>query len=82
MLYSANFVQLCHIAVNMNSHLDFLMLDFCSYLFNLIGQFISSHALQDQCCGIISALLWTFKSNPSEEMISVLGEQLQVYVIY
>ncbi|KAM4115238.1 hypothetical protein ACJW30_04G133500 [Castanea mollissima] len=51
-----------------------------NYLFNLIGQFISSHALQDQCCGIISALLWTFKSNPSEEMISVLGEQLQFLV--
>ncbi|KAK7852517.1 serine/threonine-protein kinase atm [Quercus suber] len=51
-----------------------------NYLFNLIGQFISSHALQDQCCGIISALLRTFKSNPSEEMISVLGEQLQFLV--
>ncbi|KAK9995769.1 hypothetical protein SO802_020455 [Lithocarpus litseifolius] len=51
-----------------------------NYLFNLIGQFINSHALQDQCCGIISALLRTFKSNPSEEMISVLGEQLQFLV--
>ncbi|KAM3703878.1 hypothetical protein ACJW31_04G131600 [Castanea mollissima] len=51
-----------------------------NYLFNLIGQFISSHALQDQCCGIISALLRTFKSNPSKEMISVLGEQLQFLV--
>jgi hypothetical protein len=55
------------------------MLNLRSYLFNLIGQFIGSHALQDQCCGIISVLLRTFKSNPSKEMISVLGEQLQVY---
>ncbi|GMY24943.1 serine/threonine-protein kinase ATM isoform X1 [Fagus crenata] len=51
-----------------------------NYLFNLIGQFIGSHALQDQCCGIISVLLRTFKSNPSKEMISVLGEQLQFLV--
>lgn len=50
----------------------------CSYLFNLVSQFIGCRALQDQCCRIISALLKTFKSNPSKEIISVLGEQLQV----
>lgn len=56
-----------------------LLLDVsCSYLFNLIGQFIGCLDLQDQCCRIISVLLETFKSNPSREIISVLGEQLQV----
>ncbi|CAB4280796.1 unnamed protein product [Prunus armeniaca] len=51
-----------------------------NYLFNLVGQFIGCRALQDQCCRIISALLKTFKSNPSKEIISVLGEQLQFLV--
>ncbi|XP_022767135.1 serine/threonine-protein kinase ATM isoform X5 [Durio zibethinus] len=51
-----------------------------NYLFNLIGQFIGCHALQDQCCRIISALLKTFKSNPSKEIVGVLGEQLQFLV--
>ncbi|KAE8124229.1 hypothetical protein FH972_019134 [Carpinus fangiana] len=51
-----------------------------NYLFNLIGQFIGCHALQEQCCRIISALLRIFKSNPSKEIISVLGEQLQFLV--
>ncbi|KAJ7956242.1 Serine/threonine-protein kinase ATM [Quillaja saponaria] len=51
-----------------------------NYLFNLIGQLIGCHALQDQCCHIISALLKTFKSNPSKEITSVLGEQLQFLV--
>ncbi|XVF09293.1 hypothetical protein REPUB_Repub07fG0080200 [Reevesia pubescens] len=51
-----------------------------NYLFNLIGQFIGCHALQDQCCRIISALLKTFKSNPSREIVGVLGEQLQFLV--
>ncbi|XVE54961.1 hypothetical protein DITRI_Ditri03aG0123000 [Diplodiscus trichospermus] len=51
-----------------------------NYLFNLIGQFIGCHALQDQCCRIISALLKTFKSNPSKETVGVLGEQLQFLV--
>jgi ataxia telangiectasia mutated family protein len=57
------------------------MLNLCSYLFNLIGQFIGCLALQEQCCRIISALLKIFKSNPSKEIISVLGEQLQVCVM-
>ncbi|XP_017973415.1 PREDICTED: serine/threonine-protein kinase ATM isoform X2 [Theobroma cacao] len=51
-----------------------------NYLFNLIGQFIGCHALQDQCCRIISALLKSFKSNPSKEIVGVLGEQLQFLV--
>ncbi|PRQ24322.1 putative non-specific serine/threonine protein kinase [Rosa chinensis] len=51
-----------------------------NYLFNLIGQFIGYHDLQDQCCRVISVLLKTFKSNPSREIISVLGEQLQFLV--
>ncbi|KAK1564596.1 hypothetical protein Q3G72_006661 [Acer saccharum] len=51
-----------------------------NYLFNLIGQFIGCHALQDQCCRIISALLKAFKNNPSKEIINVLGEQLQFLV--
>ncbi|KAJ8427338.1 hypothetical protein Cgig2_030603 [Carnegiea gigantea] len=50
------------------------------YLFNLIGQFISSQALQEQCCRMISTLLRTFKSNPSKETTRVLGEQLQFLV--
>ncbi|KAF5476799.1 hypothetical protein F2P56_003496 [Juglans regia] len=51
-----------------------------TYLFNLVGQFIGCHALQDQCCCIISTLLSTFRSNPSKEIVSVLGEQLQFLV--
>ncbi|GLT47213.1 hypothetical protein SLA2020_209240 [Shorea laevis] len=51
-----------------------------NYLFNLIGQFIGSNALQDQCCCIISALLKSLNSNPSKEAIIVLGEQLQFLV--
>ncbi|KAJ0047583.1 hypothetical protein Pint_15443 [Pistacia integerrima] len=51
-----------------------------NYLFNLTGQYIGCHALQDQCCRIISALLKAFKSNPSKEIIYVLGEQLQFLV--
>ncbi|XP_034214644.1 serine/threonine-protein kinase ATM isoform X13 [Prunus dulcis] len=51
-----------------------------NYLFNLVSQFIGCRALQDQCCRIISTLLKTFKSNPSKEIISVLGEQLQFLV--
>ncbi|GMH31457.1 hypothetical protein Nepgr_033300 [Nepenthes gracilis] len=50
------------------------------YLFNLIGQFISCYALQDQCCCMISILLKTFNSNPSSETTHVLGEQLQFLV--
>ncbi|KAB2013879.1 hypothetical protein ES319_D09G187000v1 [Gossypium barbadense] len=51
-----------------------------NYLFNLIGQYIGCHALQDQCCCIISSLLKTFKNNPSKEIVGVLGEQLQFLV--
>ncbi|KAK8518220.1 hypothetical protein V6N13_027695 [Hibiscus sabdariffa] len=51
-----------------------------NYLFNLIGQFLGCHALQDQCCRIISSLLKTFKNNPSKETVGVLGEQLQFLV--
>ncbi|KAJ6760715.1 SERINE/THREONINE-PROTEIN KINASE ATM [Salix purpurea] len=50
------------------------------YLINLIGQFIGCHALQDQCCRIISALLNTFKGNSSKDIANVLGEQLQFLV--
>ncbi|XP_048500072.1 serine/threonine-protein kinase ATM isoform X3 [Beta vulgaris subsp. vulgaris] len=50
------------------------------YLFNLVGQFISSPALQDQCCRMISILLKMFKTNPSRETTHVLGEQLQFLV--
>ncbi|XP_062116268.1 serine/threonine-protein kinase ATM isoform X5 [Humulus lupulus] len=51
-----------------------------NYLLNLIGQFIGCDALQDQCFHIISALLNTIKHNPSKEMMTVLGEQLQFLV--
>ncbi|XAR50182.1 Non-specific serine/threonine protein kinase [Bertholletia excelsa] len=51
-----------------------------SYLLNLVGQFFSCHALQEQCCHIISTLLQTFRSNPSQETAGVLGEQLQFLV--
>ncbi|KAK9684733.1 hypothetical protein RND81_10G228300 [Saponaria officinalis] len=50
------------------------------YLFNLVGQFICNQSLQDQCCCMISLLLNTFKSNPSEETTCALGEQLQYLV--
>ncbi|KAA8540818.1 hypothetical protein F0562_024781 [Nyssa sinensis] len=51
-----------------------------NYLFNLVGQFINCHALQDQCCRIISTLVKAFRSNPSKETNGVLGEQLQFLV--
>ncbi|CAK7328912.1 unnamed protein product [Dovyalis caffra] len=51
-----------------------------NYLFNLVGQFIGCDALQDQCCRVVSALLNTFKCNPSKDIASVLGEQLQFLV--
>ncbi|XP_048138242.1 serine/threonine-protein kinase ATM isoform X3 [Rhodamnia argentea] len=51
-----------------------------SYLFNLVGQYIGCHALQDQCCRIIATLLKTFENDPSKEISSVLGEQLQFLV--
>ena len=57
-----------------------IYLSWCSYLFNLVGQFIGVYALQDQCCRIVSALLKAFRDNPSKEIVNVLGEQLQVLI--
>lgn len=51
-----------------------------NYLFNLIGQFVGSRRLREQCCRIISTLLKTLQSNSSKEVITVLGEQLQFLV--
>nr|XP_012571741.1 serine/threonine-protein kinase ATM isoform X3 [Cicer arietinum] len=51
-----------------------------NYLFNLIGPLIGCPALQDQCCRILSALLLSFKKNPSSDITSMLGEQLQFLV--
>lgn len=54
---------------------------FPSYLLNLTGQHIGYHSLQDQCCRIISSLLDAVENNTSQEIISALGEQLQVPVL-
>ncbi|KAI3914770.1 hypothetical protein MKW98_002006 [Papaver atlanticum] len=51
-----------------------------NYLFNLVGQNIGDHALQEQCCLILSMLLEAFKNNPSKDAMCVLGEQLQFLV--
>ncbi|KAL5723782.1 non-specific serine/threonine protein kinase [Ranunculus cassubicifolius] len=51
-----------------------------SYLFNLVGQFIGCHALQEQCCLILFKLLEAFDNNPTKDTINVLGEQLQFLV--
>ncbi|XP_031372225.1 serine/threonine-protein kinase ATM isoform X2 [Punica granatum] len=52
-----------------------------NYLLNLTGQYIGCHAVQDQCCRIISSLLDTVENNvTSKEIICVLGEQLQFLV--
>ncbi|MED6180994.1 hypothetical protein PIB30_015217 [Stylosanthes scabra] len=51
-----------------------------NYLFNLIGPLIGCHALEDQCCRILSALLLPFKDNPSSDITNMLGEQLQFLV--
>lgn len=51
-----------------------------NYLFNLVGQYIGCHALQDQCCRIIGTLRKAFENDPSKEITSVLGEQLQFLV--
>ncbi|CAO2819072.1 unnamed protein product [Amaranthus hypochondriacus] len=50
------------------------------YLFNLVCQFMSSRALQDQCCRMISIMLKMFMTNPSTETTHILGEQLQFLV--
>ncbi|RDY13104.1 Serine/threonine-protein kinase ATM, partial [Mucuna pruriens] len=51
-----------------------------NYLFNLIGSLIECHALQDQCCRILSALVLHFKKNLSTDVTSMLGGQLQFLV--
>uniref|UniRef100_A0A2C9VS06 Serine/threonine-protein kinase ATM n=1 Tax=Manihot esculenta TaxID=3983 RepID=A0A2C9VS06_MANES len=51
-----------------------------NYLLSLIGLLIDCKDLQDQCFRVISALLKTFKSNPSKEVVRVLGEQFQFLV--
>ncbi|PIA61953.1 hypothetical protein AQUCO_00200149v1 [Aquilegia coerulea] len=51
-----------------------------NYLFNLVGQFVGCQALQKQCCLILSKLLEAFKSNPTNGITNVLGEQLQFLV--
>ena len=53
-----------------------------SYLFNLVCQFMSSRALQDQCCRMISIMLKMFMTSPSTETTHILGEQLQVSVFH
>ncbi|KAM1451845.1 hypothetical protein ACFX2I_038908 [Malus domestica] len=75
----------CHRLVGVEVLIDILgyraaVASTSNYLFNLVGQFIGCQALLDQCCRIISALLKTFKSKPSKEIICVLGEQLQFLV--
>lgn len=45
----------------------------------MVGQYITCHALQDQCCRIISTLLQVFRRNAHKDITGVLGEQLQVY---
>lgn len=49
-----------------------------SYIFNLVGQFITDPALQDQCCDILSMLLSAFQISSTKDDVNVLGEQLQV----
>ncbi|XP_019416969.1 PREDICTED: serine/threonine-protein kinase ATM isoform X2 [Lupinus angustifolius] len=55
-------------------------LSICNYLFNLIGPLIGCHPLRDQCFRMLSTLLLRFKKNPSADIISLLGEQLQFLV--
>ncbi|KAL9265361.1 Serine/threonine-protein kinase ATM-like protein [Drosera capensis] len=50
------------------------------YLLNLVGQFVSSSALQDQCCQMITILIKIFKSSHFKGSNRVLGEQLQLLV--
>nr|XP_029123739.1 serine/threonine-protein kinase ATM isoform X3 [Elaeis guineensis] len=50
------------------------------YIFNIVGQDIGNQPLQKQCCAILSTLLEAFKVDPSKEVVSVLGEQLQFLV--
>lgn len=53
----------------------------CSYLFNMIGPLVGCHALRDQCCRVLSALLLQFNMNPSANITCMLGEQLQAYIL-
>ncbi|CAA7402290.1 unnamed protein product [Spirodela intermedia] len=50
------------------------------YIFNLVGQFITDPALQDQCCDILSMLLSAFQISSTKDDVNVLGEQLQFLV--
>lgn len=50
------------------------------YIFNIMGQYIGNQPLQKKCCAILSILLEVFRGNPSKEVVSVLGEQLQFLV--
>lgn len=50
------------------------------YLLNMVGQYITCHALQDQCCRIISTLLQVFRRNAHKDITGMLGEQLQFLV--
>ncbi|KAJ0962868.1 hypothetical protein J5N97_027990 [Dioscorea zingiberensis] len=51
-----------------------------TYIFSIVGHFISNRSLENQCCGIISTLLDAFRINPTKEKFNILGEQLQFLV--
>lgn len=44
----------------------------------MVGQYITCHALRDQCCRIISTLLQVFRRSAHKDITGMLGEQLQV----
>nr|CAD1842809.1 unnamed protein product [Ananas comosus var. bracteatus] len=50
------------------------------YIISIMGNFIGTRPLQDPCCLILSKVVDAFKANPSKEVVSVLGEQLQFLV--
>ncbi|XP_072965614.1 serine/threonine-protein kinase ATM isoform X2 [Typha angustifolia] len=50
------------------------------YIMSIVGHFLLSRPLQEQCCVILSKLIDTYKTNPPKEIASVLGEQLQFLV--
>ncbi|KAK7281904.1 hypothetical protein RIF29_10269 [Crotalaria pallida] len=56
------------------------VLSTCNYLFNLIGSLVGYHPLREQCFRMLSALLLRLKKNPSADVTSLLGEQLQLVV--
>jgi hypothetical protein len=93
-LSSAHLIHFSHALLNLKVEVDkfevliylfiiyfFLILSECSYLFNLIGPLIGCPALLDQCCSILSALLISYKKHLSADITSMLGEQLQVYMV-